>query len=275
MTDLSLTPITIHATTEDFSVLKIDSLHIFFDLANADTAQIFAVYSITNTSDKTVVVKMGDKQEIPFIAFPTGAEGLGFEASQDTAPFTPIDGGFAMPPSEKPYGLIAYSSVPNAKEIAISQTALLPIGNVTLLIPEGVKVEGKALTEGGTQAMDTVNFHVYTANGLNKDESIEFTLKGKPETTAVNADLTQNKSLLIGVGAFGVVLILAGVWMFMRDRSKREEEVDEEESDEFEDPESLMDAIIALDDLHRAGKLSDEAYQQRRSELKDALKRKK
>ena len=42
----------------------------------------------------------------------------------------------------------------------------------------------------------------------------------------------------------------------------------------FDDPESLMDAIIALDDLHRAGKLSDEAYQQRRNELKNALKRK-
>ena len=38
---------------------------------------------------------------------------------------------------------------------------------------------------------------------------------------------------------------------------------------------SLMDAIIALDDLHRAGKLSDEAYQQRRNELKEELKKKK
>ena len=92
-----------------------------------------------------------------------------------------IDGGFAMPPSETPYGLIAYSSVPNAKEITISQTALLPIGEVTLLIPEGVEVEGKNLTDGGTQAMDTMNFHVYTASGLAKGESIDFTLKGKPQ----------------------------------------------------------------------------------------------
>ncbi len=274
MTDLSLTPITVHATTEDFSALKTESLQIFFDLANADTAQIFAVYSITNTGDKTVVVKMPD-EKIPFIAFPTGAEGLGYEATQDTAPFMPIDGGFAMPPSEKPYGLIAYSSVPNTKEIAVSQTALMPIGGVTVLIPEGVKVEGKTLADGGVQAMDTMNFQMYTAGGLDKNESIEFTLKGAPETTTVNPDITQNKNLLIGIGAFGVALILAGAWLFMRDRRKGNEEVDEEEGDdEFEDPESLMDAIIALDDLHRAGKIPDEAYQQRRAELKDALKRK-
>jgi mono/diheme cytochrome c family protein len=275
MTDLSLAPITVYATTEDFSVLKIESLEFFFDLANADTAQIFEVYSIINTSDKTVVVKMGDAQNIPFIAFPAGAEGLGYEATQDTAPFQTIEGGFAMPPSETPYGLIAYSSIPNTKEIAISQTALLPIGGITVLIPEGVEVEGETLTDGGTQAMGTINFQMYTSPGLAKNESIEFTLKGKPETTAVNPDITQNKSLLIGIGVFGVVLILAGVWLFMRDHRKREEEVDEEESDEFDDPESLMDAIIALDDLHRAGKIPDEAYQQRRNELKDALKRRK
>jgi len=68
------------------------------------------------------------------------------------------------------------------------------------------------------------------------------------------------------------VLILAGVWMYMRDNNK-EEEI-EEEDDEFEDSESIMDAIIAIDELHRAGKLSDQAYKERREELKNALKRK-
>ena len=58
----------------------------------------------------------------------------------------------------------------------------------------------------------------------------------------------------------------------MRD-NKKEEEL-EEEGDEFEDSESIMDAIIAIDELHRAGKLSDQAHKERREELKDALKRK-
>jgi hypothetical protein len=33
-----------------------------------------------------------------------------------------------------------------------------------------------------------------------------------------------------------------------------------------------MDAIIALDDLHRAKKISEGAYQKRRTELKEILK---
>ncbi len=85
--------------------------------------------------------------------------------------------------------------------------------------------------------------------------------------------MTQNKNLLIGIGALGLVLILAGVWMYMRDNNKNEEEVEEEE-DEFGDSESIMDAIIAIDELHRAGKLSDQAYKERREELKNALKKK-
>lgn len=275
MTELFIEPIVVYAATEDLSALKIESLQMFFDFAGEGTVQIFAVYSITNTGTETVLINMGTEQIVPFIAFPAGAEKLGYEAAQDSAPFVPTDNGFAMPPSETPYGLIAFASIPKAKEIVISQPAILPINSLTLLLPEGVEANGDILTDGGIQAIQTTNFHVYTANGLGKDESYEFTLKGEPETTAVNPDITQNKTLLIGIGAFGMVLILAGAWMFLRDR-KRPEEMDEEESDEdeFDDPESTMDAIIALDDLHRSGKLSDEAYQARRSELKSALKRK-
>ncbi|CAG0994759.1 hypothetical protein ANAEL_02518 [Anaerolineales bacterium] len=277
-TEVGLPPITIHATSDDFSLLKIQSLQLFFDLASADNAQVFSVYTILNDSDKTIVVNMGNDAEIPFATFPEGANGLGYEATQDTAPFMEIEGGFAMPPSETPYGLIAYSSLSNGKEIPISQTAFLPIDKVTLLLPEGVEVEGKGLTDGGAQAMGNMNFQVYNANGLAKGGTLDFTLKGQPQETAVNPDITQNKTLLFGVGALGVALILAGAFMFWRDR-KREEELDDEEDDEdkeleFSDPESVMDAIIALDDLHRAGKIPDEAYQQRRAELKEALKRK-
>ena len=53
----------------------------------------------------------------------------------------------------------------------------------------------------------------------------------------------------------------------MRDRN-REEEEDEEDDENLKITESVLDAIIALDDLHRAAKSSDEAYQQRRDELK-------
>jgi hypothetical protein len=180
-----------------------------------------------------------------------------------------------MPPSELPYGLISFASVPKAKEITVIQPALLTIESISLFLPEGMDADGKTLTDEGLQNLETMSFHVYSATGLQKGESVEFTISGEPSTsTTANADLTQNQTLLIGVGAFGIVLIIAGAWLYIRDRKKAEEEL-EEGDDEFEDTESVMDAIIALDDLHRSGKMSDEAYKQRRNELKNALKRQK
>src|SRR5258706_1614150 len=99
---------------------------------------------------------------------------------------------------------------------------------------------------------------------------ISFTVTGAPKNTAVASDFTQNLDLVIGGLAFGAVLIIAGVWMYWR---KRLEE-DNEEGGGLDNSESVMDAIIALDDLHHAGKLSKEAYKKRRDELKNMLKRK-
>jgi hypothetical protein len=77
---------------------------------------------------------------------------------------------------------------------------------------------------------------------------------------------------LIGVGALGMVLILAGAWMYLRDRNRVEEAGGAEGEEEFGSAEDVMDAIIALDDLHRSKKISDAAYQKRRTELKEILK---
>ena len=61
---------------------------------------------------------------------------------------------------------------------------------------------------------------------------------------------------------------------------EEEEEIEEaviaewdDEDEDDSDIEDVMDAIIALDDLHRSGKISDEAYQSRREEFKNKLKK--
>jgi hypothetical protein len=114
-------------------------------------------------------------------------------------------------------------------------------------------------------------------------QTVKFTITGKPVETSsttttdtANNTTNTNQNLLIGAGAVGVALILAGAWMYLRDRKRMnedEEDGEEETSNaEFDSSEEVMDAIIALDDQHRAKKISDEAYQKRRAELKDILK---
>ena len=85
---------------------------------------------------------------------------------------------------------------------------------------------------------------------------------------------------MIGLAALGLVLIGAGIWLYLRSQRDYDEDDfidgDDEKTtsvnDIPDDPEALMDAIIALDDLYQAGELPEEAYRKRRGVLKEGLR---
>lgn len=273
-TSVNVPPIILYETTTDTSALVMDEVRLFIEYGDTDV-QMYGVYSFRNPSDKMIVVELKDGAEVPFIKTPKGTQSLGYEGLQDSQPFVSTDTGFAIPPSEGSYGLIAISTVARSDTIDVSQTFDLPVSVFTVFVPEGIKAEGAALTDHGLQTIDTFNFQVYTSGNLNAGDTVAFTVSGTPAegTSTASETATPNQNLLIGAGALGVALILAGVWMYLRDRNRTsEEEVDEDDENEFDTSEEVMDAIIALDDQHRAKKISDEAYQKRRAELKDILK---
>lgn len=261
---LTIPTLTIYETTDDFSALQIDSLEIYFDMTSEDSVQIFSAYTFSNRSEKTIVINL-DNETVPFISFPNGSSGLGYEATQESAIFIPSDNGFAIPPSETPYGLIAFSSIPKTREIEFSLPALLDINQATLLLPEGVTAKGMLLKDEGIRSFQNTSFHVYSVGKTSQGNNLEFTLSGKPKHTSKNANWLENQNIVLGIGAFGLALIFAGVWMYLREKNEIE--------DDDDDTESILDAIIALDDLHKDGKISDEAYQNRRDELKSKLQR--
>lgn len=265
-TELTIPTVVMYETTDDFSILQIDSLEIFFDLANEETVQIFSVYSFVNSTNKTILINL-ENERVPFITFPNGANGLGYEATQDSAIFIAGDNGFAIPPSEKPYGLIAFSSMPRTKKIEYSQPTILDINSATLLLPQGVTAKGTSLSDQGIQSIQNTNFQIYSVGKTPKESNLEFTISGTPKGITENANLLENQNVVLGIGAFGAALIFAGVWMYLRDKNKNESD-DENDNSEF-----VLDAIIALDDLHKDGKISNEAYHKRRNELKSKLKR--
>jgi hypothetical protein len=89
------------------------------------------------------------------------------------------------------------------------------------------------------------------------------------------------QNLAIGLGVFGVVLLIVGLWLFRQNRIKTSRQQSAEAApgetgaqDEglSENEDTLMDAIIALDDQYRAGNLPEEAYLERRAVLKEKLR---
>lgn len=275
-TSVSLPPIMLYNKTEDISALVIDEARIFFEYGS-DNVQVFNVYSFRNSSDEIILVNLNENSEIPFMKSPEGSSGFGYEPMQDSESFAQTEKGFAIPPSGKSYGLIAFASLPKAKELEFSQEFVLPISSVTVFLPEGVTAKNTQMTDLGVQPVQNFNFHIYELGNVSAGDKVKFTVSGTPgeSATAPTLETDSKRNLLIGVGALGIALILAGTWVRvrMRDRNRAEEEDDvEDEDDEFESSEDVMDTIIALDDLHRARKISDEPYQKRRAELKEVLK---
>ena len=273
-TAVNLPEIVLYKTTIDTSALVVEQLHIFLDASSDATYDVLALYTIRNSGDSIIAVSMGNQQEIPFLKFPTGAQGMGYQAMQDSASFISTSDGFAMPPNEQPYGILAFSSITKQKETSITQPLVLPIASVNIFVPDGLELKGDQLTKGDPQDIQGSIYQVYTAENLNAGDELTFTVSGSPKvsSTTDSGSTGVNSNLLIGAGGLGIALILVGAWMFLRDRKPMQKDDEDDDEDEFESSEEVMDAIIALDDLHRAKKISDDTYQKRRAELKEILK---
>jgi mono/diheme cytochrome c family protein len=276
-TRVELPPLVLYEVTDDTSALTVDELNIFFSAESDSVYEILALYRFRNDSQSIIAVPVGSQQEIPFLRFPVGAQGIGYEAVQDSARFISTADGFAMAPSDMPYGILAFSSVAREREVSVSQPLELAVTHVRIFVPEGMKVEGENLQADSPQSIQGLTYQPYIGAGFNAGDVLTFTVSGSPkDNTEGAASSIPNTALLIGAGGLGIALIAAGGWMYLRDRRRLEEEEEEDEEDEdvdeFESSEDVMDAIIALDDLYRAKKISDEAYQKRRAELKDILK---
>jgi hypothetical protein len=271
-------PITVYETTADLNVLTITQAHVQFDFSTAGQVQVTAVYIITNPGTNAVTVP-SDGSTVPFIQIPAGAQGVGFQLAQSSSPLMSATGGFALlPGTNLQYGIIASFNLPYTKRLVFSQPFSLPVSSATIIVPEGVKVKSDQLTDAGTQGTTGTIYHLYSGSSLASGSTLTMTISGMPGDKA-GFVLDQRTWLEIGVGALGVVLIGLGIFLFLRDRrlKKLEEEFESAEEDVDEDAlgddrESIMDAIIALDDQYKAGDISQEAYENRRAELKERLK---
>jgi mono/diheme cytochrome c family protein len=288
-------PITIYETTTETADLAISTAHILLDYSQPGIIQVVEFFVFANMGNKTIVAAEAGKPVIE-VPLPAGYQNLQFENGVLGERFLQTADGFGdtlpIPPTsgQNQYSVVFAFDMPyeadssplaflGNKKFELAQKFNIKTGALNLLVPEGVKAEGANLTDGGTQNMGSgFTFQLYKAGAVESGQTFTTRVSGTPATTTAPTasqagDSTRN--IIIGVGAFGVVLILAGVFFYVRDRRAGTDEDDLE--DEGEDEEELseddiLDAIIALDDQYRAGNLSEEAYKERRAELKAKLR---
>jgi hypothetical protein len=146
-----------------------------------------------------------------------------------------------------------------------------------------IKLSSSLLEETGVQDVGGISYQMYVSGGMEAGSDIEITLKGSAPGDETNwFNLDSSGAIYIGVIAFVASLGVAGIWLYRRRKedefefypSDLEGEVSTilDDNDIKETPESIMDAIIRLDDLLDSGEYSPEEHQRQREELKNRLR---
>ncbi len=301
-TQVDLT-VTIYDTTTDTATLRFQGLHIFVDF-QGDTLRVAELYLLQNTGDKTVIAAEEGAGVVRYY-LPPEATNLQFEQGQGTLGdrFLETDDGFvdtfAVPPGQFQV-LFAYELPYPNHEAEIRHPVSLPVDTFAVLVPaEGVTVEGQGLVPGEVQDVQGMQVRIYQGPSLQAGEEVNVRLSGYPKEVAGGTvqesepglsflqQSATSRWLIGGLVLVGVLLMAGGWWMYRRAGAVEEAEPEpvaaeapspaepEEEIPEAlrEDPEALMDAILALDDLHKAGKIAPEVYAARRAAYKAHLAR--
>jgi mono/diheme cytochrome c family protein len=280
-TNLEL-PLTLFDTSTDASALITDRWHIFLDFPQEDILRVVELHIISNPSDRVIVP---DEQGQPAITFPLpeGATNLQFQDGQLGDRYLLTEDGFGdlspLQPGTGQYQILFAYELPYQRKVKVFHPINRPVESVIVLLPEGnIRLESDQLGRSGTKELEGSTFQVFRGASLSPEDGLEFSISGRFRPGGGQFQITQQSSLFIGLGALGVVLIVVGVWLYRR--YQIEEGIAPEGSEpakapsalDEEDPEALMDAILALDDLFEQGELPEEAYQQRRAELKARLR---
>jgi mono/diheme cytochrome c family protein len=266
-TSINMPALKLYDASMDMSKLTIEQVHIYADFSTKGTVQVLEIYAFNNSSDTSVIIST-DGSSIPFIQLPKGATNAGYEAGQDSASFVSADQGLAVVPSDKPYSIVAFFNLPYDQQLEITQPVAIDTPSLILLVPEGIAVKGTQLQSQGVQAIQNNNYEEFAAADLKEGQTLSFTLSGQPGSSPA-AVIDAHQGLVIGGAFLGALLIGAGLFLYARERRRLVPVVTEAE---FETQDEVLDAILALDDLHRAGKIADAAYNLRRDELKEQLR---
>ncbi len=288
LTDIEL-PLTIYETTTDTSTLVAEQAHILLDYSKENIVQVVEFLVMSNTGNKSIVAAEKGGPVVN-IALPEGNTNLQFEQGAIGDRYLKTDTGFAdttsVEPGSQKYQLVFAVDLPMPKaglfggrKLSLTQPFTFKVSGISVLVPAGITIEGPGFTASGSQDLGTgATYQVFTGTDVEVGKVLSFTSTGSPKSSSTpepGTNPTQN--LIIGIGALGLVLIIIGAWLYMRDRNRSASQDDELEDDE-ENPDDnnqdvILESIMTLDDQFKTGNIKEEAYRQRRNELKEKLKK--
>jgi mono/diheme cytochrome c family protein len=264
-------PVTVYDTTTDTASLSIERLHVLFDFSAADQVQVIELWVISNLGDRTVVPApaRGSLE----VSLPEGAADLGFEDGSVGDRYLLTADGFGdtqpVVPGSGTSQFIFNYRLPYDGRLSFRQPSNHPIDAVVVLLPQnGVTAQGAGLEDLGEQQMGGQAVHSYGGGAIAAGQALEIELSGTPRVESSTARTGGWTNTAIGLGALGVLLILAGLWWF-RPTAANHRATAKRGADQTE---ALLSAIADLDDALDAGRIDAAEHRTQREALKRRLR---
>jgi hypothetical protein len=279
--------VTIYDSISEPSGLVVSRMHVFFEFPTPDVVQVVNLLVISNQGAHTVVPEGPGKPAV-IISLPEDATNVAFQEETSGERFILTDDGFgdirAIYPFSSNNQILFSYDLPYKRKANISIPIDLSVDTLMAFLPASdIKLSSSLLEETGVQDVGGISYQMYVSGGMEAGSDIEITLKGSAPGDETNwFNLDSSGAIYIGVIAFVASLGVAGIWLYRRRKedefefypSDLEGEVSTilDDNDIKETPESIMDAIIRLDDLLDSGEYSPEEHQRQREELKNRLR---
>lgn len=269
--------VSIYDTTTNTSQLVADRMHIFFDFSDSTTLKVVELFVISNAGNKVVT---SAQPGMPLLNFelPRDAIDLQFDNGEMGERFIQTANGFGdtqsiLPGNGQQQILFGYK-LPYSGKTTLNISLPLPVTAVVAAVTSSanVRLDSDQLHAAGQRTVDNQTVRLYGANDLAAGSTIKVTLSGRPKT-GPKLSPGSISGMMLGLGTFAAVVLMAVLYLWHL-RADEETPPGTSAAGSDDSVDDLLDQIVALDDLHRAGTLPQDAYLQRRAELKGRLKKK-
>ena len=266
-------PVTIFSSTDSDEFLSAERVHIFVNFSQTGTIRLTELYTVTNSGDHVIIPSDHVSSNLQF-TLPTGAINLQIQNENSNSKIIKTNYGFFelvnIFPLPAQHQILYRYDLPYENEKRIRFIMPMDVETLVLAIPfNDVELESNDLLATGTRMLEGELFQLYMVNDLKKGEGIAVNLSGKPGTPSVLGDAAQ-QHLLISIVFFVPILIVFFIWLINNHQKlqKKKQRI----NDLAYEKQTILDEIVALDDLYRSNQLAVDVYQNRRNELLIVLK---
>lgn len=257
-------PILVYDSSINNHFLRALRMKVMYDFSTPGWVHVSETILISNPTSM-VIVPAGDTVPVLNYVLPKDAVEITFPDSNSSNRYRLTAGGFGdwqpVLPGDGHQVMVQYS-VPFTSSWHCELNSPIPLDSLMVVVKaSGIETTSSGLKLNLVQSDPETALAVYVASDLQSEDNYALIFSTRDHIQRV----------WLGIAFFGLSLTFALLWVI---RSRRQRERSEQSAgfaQSFENEDTILDSIIALDDRYKHGDISTEAYRRTRTELVEKL----